>query len=64
MASYPSSEALLADYINHRFDIPRYIVKSYKHMTCAKMLEHKLTGSKVLVYMDLLNNNIHEKLLN
>lgn len=63
MASYQTSEAMLVNYINHRFDIPRYKIKPYKYMACARMLEHKLTGSKVLVYVDLLNNKIHEKLL-
>lgn len=63
MASYLASEAVLTNYINSRFDIPRYKIKSYKPMTCAKMLTHKLTGSKVLVYVDLLNNKIHEKSL-
>lgn len=63
MASYPRSEAMLVDYINHRFDIPRYKIMPCKYMACAKMLTHKLTGSKVLVYVDLLNNKIYEKLL-
>lgn len=64
MASYPRSEAMLVNYINHRFDIPRYKIEKYKHMPCAKMLVHRITKSKVLVYVDLLNNKIYEKLLN
>ncbi|WP_432663191.1 hypothetical protein R9X47_21765 [Wukongibacter baidiensis] len=63
MASYLTSEAELVNYINHRFDIPRYKIESCKYMACAKMLTHELTGSKVLVYVDLLNNKINEKLL-
>lgn len=62
MASYLKNEADLAEYINLRFDIPRYRVKACKYMPCARILEHKLTKSKVLVYLDF-NNKIHEKLL-